>query len=236
MLGDGLAGLARLEPGSVDLLLSDLPAGITEAPFDEAPDLERFVDLARRAVGPEGVAVFLAGNFRFANAVVNACGRWFRHDLVWEKTSPTGFLNAKVAPLRAHELILVCGAARYRPQYTRGHAPYRRREGYLSANYGGAPTASESDGRRYARSVLRFASVANGPGGGRVHPQQKPIELMRWLVRAYSRRGGLVVDPFAGSGSTGVAALLEGRRFRGWEREERFALAARARLAEASRR
>lgn len=216
-----------LPAGSVGLVLSDLPSGETCAEFDVPADLPRLWPAIWRALRPNGVVVLFASSLRFAGSLLASEPRHFRHDVVWHKSLATGHLNSKRGPLRAHEYILVFSrkAIRYRPQMVQGaspiHAALSRGHG---ENYGALSQrtrsrAGETD--RYPRSVVEFASVGTS-SRDRVHPQQKPVPLLRWLIRSYSDAGDLVVDPYAGSGSAGVAAIAEGRDFRGWDSSPRF--------------
>lgn len=230
VLGDGVDGLWSLRKGSVGLILSDLPSGETQAPFDEVPDLNSFWIAAWRALKPAGVAVIIASSLRFAASLIDAEFVYFRYDLVWSKSVATGFLNSGRRPLRAHEFVLVfCRQAGvYHPQMVRGATPiHAARRLSAGENYGKvAPSRSRAGATdRFPTSVLEFGSVGSS-AKHRAHPQQKPEELLRWLVRTYSNPRDLVVDPFAGSGSTGVAALAEGRRFAGWDSNPRFGKAA----------
>lgn len=234
-LGDGIAGLAALERGSADLVLSDLPSGETAAAFDVKPDLQRFWPAVWHALKPNGQAVLMASSFRFAAELYESQWQHFRYDLVWEKSLAVGFLNAKRAPLRAHEFCLVFSRkpGTYNPQMLVGFDPIssnnrglRERttiqitESYGKArSRGGRARAGATD--RYPRSVVHEASIPTN-GGNRHHPQQKPQALLRRLVRQYSNPGELVVDPFAGSGSTGAAAEAEARRYRCLDSSLRF--------------
>lgn len=222
MLGDGIAGLQRLGLHSVNLLLSDLPSGRTRNAYDHRPHLPAFWAAAWRAVEPQGCVVLMADSIGFAAALIASEPDTFRYDLIWHKSVATGFLNAAAQPLRTHEFVLVFSRVPtvYHPQMIEGaspiHAARRRAHG---KNYG--PMTQSTEARagatdRYPTSVLEFASVGTSSSERR-HPQQKPVPLLRWLVRTYSQPGDLVVDPYAGSGSTGEAAMSEGRRFLGWD-------------------
>jgi len=219
---DAIEGLRTLDTGSARLVLADLPAAVTRASFDRFPDLEGFFQESWRVLHPNGAVVALAASFRFAVQVVEADAARFRYDLVWHKNRATGFLNARKGPLRAHEFILVFSKqqAVYNPQMTHGHTPINSNKGRKSTgvNYGAASGGRARSGAtdRYPRSVLTTATVGT-TDPSRTHPQQKPQELMRWLVSTYSDRGDLVVDPYAGSGSTGVACRDLGRRFIGFD-------------------
>jgi hypothetical protein len=228
--GDGINGLALCEPGSVGLILSDLPSGETRATFDRVPNLRQFWAVAWAALRDDGVAVLMASNLRFAAELIASDPSRYRYDLIWHKSVAVGFLNARHRPLRAHEFILVfCrGTGTYTPQMRQGLKPIPPSavRGSSGENYnvsGGAGAGRKRAGAtdRFPWSVLPFASVgACDPR--RKHPQQKPDDLMRWCIRSYSKAGDLVVDPFAGSGSVGRAALAEGRRFVGWDIDPRF--------------
>lgn len=234
-LGDGVAGLESLARGSVGLVLSDLPSGQTLADHDKPPDFPRFWPAVWRALRPNGVAVLMASNLPFAAAVYASQRTRYRYDIVWHKSLAVGFLNVRHRPLRAHEFVLVfCRTAgTYHPQRTHGHVPIStngERGALGSVNYGTshATDVSRPRGRaragatdRFPRSVLSFGSLGTSDRR-RVHPQQKPEDLMRWCVRTYSDPGELVVDPYAGSGSAGSAAEAEGRRFAGWDVNPKF--------------
>jgi DNA modification methylase len=226
-LGDGVEGLRSLPPGSVSLVLTDLPSGGTRAEFDERVDLSRFWLAVWQALRPDGWAVVMASSFDFAAEVRTGQGEWFRRELVWSKSTATGFFNVKRAPLRAHEYVLLFSRrlGTYHPQMVLGRSPVHACRRVLhSENYGPLTKVTRSRAGatdRYPTSVLEFASVGTS-SPLRVHPQQKPVPLLRWLVRSYSDPGDLVVDPCAGSGSTGEAALAEGRSFLGWDKSPRF--------------
>ena len=226
-LSDGISGLLALEAGSAALVLSDLPSGATRATFDNPPDLSRLWPAVWQALRPDGVAVLMASSFRFAADLLDSQGDCFRCDLVWSKSLATGHLNASRAPLRAHEFILVFSrqVGTFNPQRLQGASPiHAARRAHNGENYGMSSRTSSRAGAtdRYPTSVLEFASVGTS-SKERVHPQQKPVPLLRWLIRTYSNAEDLVVDPYAGSGSTGVAALAERRRFVGFDTCPRFA-------------
>jgi len=226
-LGDGVEGLRSLAPGSVDLVLSDLPSGETRSEFDREADLTSLWPAVEVALKPGGAAVFMASSLRFAGKVRESRREWFRHDLVWHKSLASGYLNSARAPLRAHEFILVFspGHLTYHPQMVQGSTPIHAcRKRYQSENYGclTRETVSRSGATdRFPTSVLEFASVGT-TARGRSHPQQKPVPLMRWLVETYSEPGDVVADPYAGSGATGEAAGQCGRVALLWDDSPRF--------------
>jgi site-specific DNA-methyltransferase (adenine-specific) len=226
-LGDGIQGLASLPRGSVDLVLSDLPSGATQAAFDEQPSLPALWSAIWWALKDNGVAVLMASSLRFAAQLIESQPNAFRYDLIWSKSLATGQLNANKAPLRSHEYILVFyrSPGTYNKQMITGASPiHAARRGHHGENYGsvtGVRNSRKGATDRFPVSVLEFASVGTS-STDRSHPQQKPVPLLRWLIRTYSNAGDLVVDPFAGSGSTGVAAQAEGRDARMWDSSPRF--------------
>jgi site-specific DNA-methyltransferase (adenine-specific) len=213
------AGLKSLKPGSVDLVFSDIPIGITRASFDRLPDLPRMMRLMMRAVHDRGVVALMVADLRVAAPLL--AHRWYRFDMVWHKSRATGFLNARKRPLKAHEHVLVFYRRQpvYTPHFTRGHDPIAATGGGgKTANYGAYSSSPSRAGAttRHPRTVLDIPSVGT-TASERVHPQQKPPEIAEFFVRSYTQPGDLVVDPYAGSGSTGVAALRNLRRFRGFD-------------------
>lgn len=233
LTGDCLVELPKLAGKSVDLVLVDLPYGSTQNAWDAVIPLEPMWREIWRVC--KGAAVFTAMQ-PFSSALVMSQARYFRHEWVWEKNKVTGHLNAKKAPMRAHEVALVfCRTAPlYNPQMTDGHKPgnYAVRQPN-TPNYG-AHKATEYGGstQRYPRSVQKFAMI-NNDSPERVHPTQKPVEWMEYLIRTYSNLGDHVLDFAAGSGSTGVAAVQAGRSFTGIELIPAFADIARERIGAA---
>lgn len=234
--GDALTGMAALPDQSIDLVLSDPPYGITDCTWDRKPDLKALWAQWCRLLRPRG-AIILTATFKFALEVVKANPNWFRYDLVWEKSRPVGFLNAKKMPMRNHELILVfyakTGACEsLKVPAEKRHASHRPQGQSASRTYAIRGPKAENfvwvdDGLRHPKSVLHFDSVPNP-----MHPTQKPLALFEWLMRAYSRPGARVLDPYLGSGTTAVAAAKLGREFVGFELLSQYVDLARLRLAE----
>ena len=228
-LGDGIKGLLSLEPGSASLVLSDLPSGETRAPFDKKADLIELWPAIWSALKPSGVACLMASSLGFASELQLSMLKAFRYDLIWRKSLATGHLNAQHRPLRIHEFVLVFSRdskTYYQPQMLEtGRAIHAATRTSHGQNYGPHTKITKSRAGatdRYPVSVLDFSSVGTS-SPDRVHPQQKPVDLMMWLVSTYTQPGDLVVDPYAGSGSTGKAAKMLERRFVGWDTSPRFA-------------
>lgn len=231
--GDCLDVMGRIEAESVDLVLSDLPYGQTQNEWDIPIPFEPMWAGIHRVTKPNAAVVLFAAQ-PFASLLICSNLKDFRYDLIWRKNKPTGFLNAKKQPLRNHEHILIFyrKPPRYTPQMTSGHRPGNyavRTKG--STNYG-AQTETEYGGstERYPLSVLDFP-IINNDNPDKHHPTQKPIELMGWFIRSYTERGQMVLDISAGVGTTGLAAMREGREFVCIERERSYCDIAEQRLA-----
>jgi len=221
--GDCLEVLAMLPGACVDLVLCDLPYGTTRNRWDSLIDLERLWTEYRRVLKPRGVAVLTAQGL-FTAKLILSNEAWFKYKIVWEKSKPTNFLNARRQPLRKHEDICVFYAEppTYNPQMRAG-AAYDKgvRKDQLSGSYGDfQPAHVRSDGARYPSDIVYFKTAESEPERTVWHPTQKPVELGRYLVRTFSNEGDVVLDNAFGSGSFLVAAALEKRRFIGIERNE----------------
>ena len=233
MLGDCLELLEDVESGSIDMVLADLPYGMTRNAWDCELDLNALWGHYRRIVKPCGAVVLFASGM-FTAKLMRSNPRMWRYNLVWRKTSPTGFLNAKKMPLRAHEDICVFYRRPpvYHPQMGTGtrkvSTARHKRASRQSTNYGDYGLNTYDSTERYPVSVLEFASDKQWCA---IHPTQKPVALCEWLIRTYTDEGGVVLDNCMGSGSTGVAALRCGRRFVGIEKDEGYYQAAKERLA-----
>lgn len=231
--GDCLDILPTLPAASVDLVLCDLPYGQTQNAWDSVIPFDKmWREVWRVCNGP---AVFTAMQ-PFSSALVMSQAKYFRHEWVWEKNKATGHLNAKRAPMRAHELVLVFAkfAPAYFPQMTDGHKPgnYALRRTY-TPNYGAQrPTEYGGQTTRYPRSVQQFP-IINSDDPAKVHPTQKPESMVEYYIRTYCDDGATVLDFTMGSGTTGVAAANTGRDFIGIEKDPGYFEIAEKRIYEA---
>lgn len=215
---DCLTALTALPARSINLVLCDLPYGTTQNAWDSVIPLQPLWEQYRRLLAPGG-AVVLTSQGVFTARLILSQEAWFKYKLVWEKSKPTNFLNAKKQPLRKHEDVCVFYPSQphYTPQMGEG-AAYDKgvRKSQLTGSYGDfAPVHVKSVGGRYPTDIIYFKTAESE---GRVwHPTQKPVELGRYLVRTYTRPGDVVLDNAFGSGSFLVAAAMEGRRSIGIE-------------------
>lgn len=212
--------LAGIPDKSVALCLTDMPYGTTDCTWDALIDLEAWWGHLDRVLAPKG-AVVCTGSQPFTTTLIASNMAWFRHELIWQKNRITGFLNAKSAPLKSHENIIVFGreGVNYYPEMLEGyHIPVKRHEvRYSDGTLSEKLRMNYASDKRYPKSVIQFDVERHGSKTARnavtLHPTQKPVALFRYLIRLYSQAGDLVIDPFVGSGTTAVAAKYEGRNF-----------------------
>lgn len=217
--GDCLEMMKLIPDGSVDMVLCDLPYGTTQNKWDAVIPFEALWVEYRR-VGKPNCAFVLTAAQPFTPALVMGNPSLFKYDWTWRKEKGTGHLNAKKMPMRDKEDVLVFYAEQpiYNPQFGEGK-PYdgaaRVGKKQQTDNYGEyAAVREDNDGKRYPKQVIEFNSV----GRGGVHPAQKPVALMEYLIRTYTNEGDTVLDNTMGSGTTGVACMNTSRRFIGIER------------------
>lgn len=237
LLGDCLQRIKEIPDGSIDMVLCDPPYEATRNKWDVAIPLDKLWNEIRRVCKSSAVIAFHSGGVYTAKLIMSNLQDW-RYNLVWHKTTPTGFLNAKKMPLRAHEDICIfCHKtpATYNPQKTFGHprkvstAKHKRRS-KKSTDYGDYGLHSYDSTERYPTSVITFATDKQK---GAYHPTQKPVKLEEWLIKTYTNPGETVLDMCMGSGSTGVAAVNTGRNFIGIEINAEYYAAATERISKA---
>ena len=236
LLGDCLARMAEIPDGSVDMVLCDLPYGTTQNKWDAVIPFEPLWAHYWRILKPNGVAVLTAAQ-PFTSALVMSQVRACRYLWVWDKVNrPTGHLNAQLQPMRQTEDVVVFYRAQstYIPQMTQGR-PYTATGSKISSNYGDqVQSTTVCDGLRYPRNLLEIAADERGTAG-RVHPTQKPVALMEYLIRTYTHEGETVLDNCFGSGTTGVACVNAGRKFIGIERDPDYFSIACKRIEQAAK-
>lgn len=229
--GDCLEAMRYIKDKSVNLILADLPYGTTKAAFDSQIDLSKLWEQYKRIIKDDG-AILLFAQTPFDKMLGASNIEMLKYEWIWEKTQATGFLNAKKAPMKAHENILVFykKLPTYNPQKTLGHKPinsYTKRAVVQNKTelYGSVKEDVSGGGEtdRFPRSVLLFPSdkqiMKNTPF---LHPMQKPLSLCEYFIKTYSNEGDLVLDNVAGSGTVGVGCQNTNRKYIMIEKEERF--------------
>lgn len=237
MAGDCLAVMPTLKE-RVALICADLPYGTTRNHWDRPIDAKMLWHCYHALAGPR-TPIVLFGTGMFAARMMLSNEAEWKYDLVWDKEAVSGHLNAKRQPLRAHENLLVFYREQphYEPQmvYT-GRSSHSRgsRKDRVVNHYGqfeNTPVV-EQDGYQYPRSILSFKRPKLPKGTG--HPNQKPVALVEWIIRSFTKPGDLVLDNVCGSGTTLVAARNCGRRAIGIEQHEPYVTQAVARLQSGS--
>jgi site-specific DNA-methyltransferase (adenine-specific) len=241
---DALEVLRSLPDNSVDLCLTDPPYGTTNIKWDQLLDFSEVWKELARIMKPDS-NIILFGSQPFTSHVILSNAEWFKYELVWNKNKCGSPGLAKKRPMKVHENIMVfanSSKATYNPIMEEG-AKYERNckseHGYGSGinthNYGFGNSkimSSKNDGTRYPKSILHASR--NFSAQQTVHPTQKPTNLLSWLIMTYSNPGEVVLDFTMGSGSTGVAAKLTGRKFFGIEKEKEYYDIAKRRISLAS--
>ena len=230
--GDALEILPTLGVGKFALILLDLPYGTTRNKWDSVLPLEKLWPEHWR-LGTSNVAVVATAQTPFDKVLGVSALAQLRYEWVWEKSNATGHMNAKRAPMKAHENVLVFYRKQptYNPQKTTGHplkSAVADREKKQSSNYGSQRgVSSYHSAERFPRSVLRFPSDKQKVN---LHPTQKPVALFEYLLRTYTDPGDWVLDYTAGSGTTAIAAEATGRRWVCIEQDATYAEVARKRI------
>lgn len=257
--GDCLELMKEIPTGSVDMILCDLPYGITACKWDRTIPFEPLWEQYKRIIKDNG-AILLFGSQPFTTTLISSNLKDFRYEWIWEKQAPSNFWGAKYAPLKYHENICVFskGKHNYYPQkykvlefediekmnnrqlknlfktrdYDRFGKVDRRKtvnnrwqnkETHLGTYL---KVRSVDDGYRFPKSVLKINKSINK----NVHPTQKPVALLEYLIKTYTNEGDIVLDNCMGSGSTGVACINTNRSFIGYELDEKYFEIAKKRL------
>ena len=215
--GDCLEKMADIADGSVDMILCDLPYGTTACKWDTIIPFELLWAQYRR-IAKRSAAIVLTASQPFTTALIASNMREFRYTWVWEKEQGVNFMLAKKQPLKVHEDVCVFyrDLPAYSPQMTAGR-PYVSGKGNSGEVTGCREKVQTiNDGTRYPRSIQQFGRQTG------IHPTQKPVALMEYLIHTYTQEGETVLDNCMGSGTTGVACINTGRSFIGIERDEKY--------------
>lgn len=230
--GDCLELMKNIQDKTVDMILCDLPYGTTRNKWDSVIDLNKLWDCYKRVIKDNGcIALFAQCPFDKVLGVSNLS--MLRYEWIWEKEMGTGFLNAKRAPLKNHENILIFynKPPTYNPQMREGK-PYVCKQGKNKNNtydidHWEDNIVTNNEGERYPLTCIPFKRDKN-----KLHPTQKPVALCEYLIKTYTKEGELVLDNCMGSGTTGVACVNTNRRFIGIELDEKYYNIAKDRLTE----
>ncbi len=234
--GDCLEVMKTIEDNSIDAIITDPPYGTTACKWDSVINFELMWEQLNRIIKPNGAIVLFAQSpFDKVLGVSNI--KSLRYEWIWEKTKSTGHLNAKKMPMKSHENILVFykKLPTYNPQKTSGHErkvskAESKPTGNHSDVYGSQVQTTYDSTERYPRSVQVFSKDEQK---SRLHPTQKPVKLMEYLIKTYTNENETVLDFTMGSGSTGVACVNTNRNFIGIEMDDNYFEIAQKRIKEA---
>lgn len=240
---DCFTAMREMADASVDLILTDPPYSTTGLEIDDPVDLAALWAEYRRIIKPTG-SIVLFGSQPFSSRVVCEAPDLFKYDLVWVKNRPTQSLQSHSRPLKQHEDIMVftLGSTAHKKRTSRRYTYHPL--GQISAGVKRVSKGKRSDylrdvehnaGRSYEATTRNPRSMIYCPKDRKhQHPFQKPVDLLEYLIRTYSNEGDVVLDSFAGSGSTCLAAMRSGRRSIGIELSDEYYRIAERRVSEAA--
>lgn len=232
---DCLEGMKNIPDGSIDCIICDLPYGVLNksnktSQWDNKIPLEPLWNQYWR-IAKRNAAVVLFSQGMFTAELMMSQPKFWRYNLIWDKQTASGFLNANKMPMRGHEDIVVFyrSLPTFNPQMKKC-APDQRThskgtlKGKLSFNcYGKSenyPTRVLDE--KYPSSIISIPREHNVKSIFNFHPTQKPVDLIRYLVRTYSNEEDLVLDNCMGSGTTAIACIREKRHFSGFETDKGY--------------
>lgn len=247
MHGDCLDLMKNIADKSVDMILCDLPYNTTGLKWDSLIDLKSLWYEYTRII-KDSCAIVLFAQQPFTTMLINSNIEHWKYNWIWEKESGTNFINANYCPMKVTEDICVFGNGaisytkngnklKYYPQFSEGK-PYVCKNGnskknayaILHSNSKVCGWETKNDGKRYPKNILRFNRDKN-----KVHPTQKPVALLEYLIKTYTNEGETVLDNTMGSGSTGVACVDTGRNFIGIELDDNYFEIAKKRIEQAEK-
>lgn len=216
---DCLEGMKQIPDGSVDAIICDLPYGTTRNAWDSVIPLDQLWEQYKRIAKPNA-AICLFAQTPFDKVLGCSNLEWLKYEWIWEKENGTGFLNSKKMPLKIHENILVFYSElpTYNPVMRQGFKPYKCKSGKDSSNYDKqVQVVTENNGERFPIDMIKFDREQDS-----FHPTQKPVDLLRYLVKTYTNEGDTILDNCMGSGTTAVACIKEKRHFIGFELNKEY--------------
>ncbi len=225
--GDCIEIMKELSDKSIDLICCDLPFGTTKNNWDEIIPFDKLWEQYNRIIKDDG-AIILFSTGIFTHKLVLSNVKMYKYEIIWHKSKSGSAFTAKYRPIQKHENILIFGKGKvvYNPQLEEGEPYYRKRK----PNKGDKPNnhklgvTSESEtinnGFRYPSTVQFFQQKWRRQD--QVHPTQKPVELIEWLIKSYSNENDTILDNTMGSGTTGIACTNTNRKFIGIEKEDKY--------------
>ena len=227
--GDCLEIMKNISDKSIDMILCDLPYGTTACKWDTVIPFEPLWEQYNRIIKDNG-AIVLFGSEPFSSALRMSNIKNFKYDWIWNKKLAGNGILAKKQPLKIHEIVSVFNSGIYIPQMTKGRYRKKMTGGIKESEItGGNSVVDEySNDLYYPKTILEYG-IGN-MRKGRLHPTQKPVALLEYLIKTYTNEGEIVLDNCMGSGSTGVACKRLNRKFIGIEKDKEYFEIAKERI------
>lgn len=218
---DCLVGMKDIPDKSIDMILCDLPYGITAPRWDEKIDMIKLWKEYKRIIKNNSVMALFSSQ-PFTTKLISSNEKDFRYCWYWIKNQGTNFFHAKRMPIRKIEEICIFNGKIYFPQISEGHIPTNSAKGCSNGEaYFGTNKRNYIGGKttRYPTNILEFKCVDNY---SRLHSAEKPVELLEYLIKTYSVENDVILDNCMGSGTTAIACIRTKRNFIGFEIEKKY--------------
>jgi site-specific DNA-methyltransferase (adenine-specific) len=221
MHGDCLELMKSIPDNSIDMVLTDPPYGTTKCKWDVVIDFDLMWNELKRITKDNG-AICLFGSEPFSSLLRVSNIKQFKYDWIWDKVKPNGHLVAKKRPMQRNEIISVFsnGKINYYPQMIDRQKPKKSKEYKRTEIMGGVKTGSSKIlKQKYPQNIVVFSNASQR---NKLHPTQKPVALLEYLIKTYTLENETVLDFTMGSGSTGVACKNLNRSFIGIEQDDKY--------------
>ena len=243
--GDCLIEMQNIADGSIDCIICDLPYGTTACKWDIIIPFEPLWEHYKRVIKKDG-AIVLFGSEPFSSHLRISNAEMYKYDWIWDKVQPSGQMTAKYMPMKLHEIISVFynKPPTYNRQFTKRDKQDIRvnavknkgnqKNKIAHAHLGGAENKYADDYDQTLvnpKSIIQFSKQPDR--NAFLHPTQKPVDLLRYLIQTYTNENETVLDNTMGSGTTGLACYIENRNFIGIEMNNKYFDIAQKRIKEA---
>lgn len=223
---DCLEGMKTIPDKSIDCIICDLPYGTTQCPWDSVIPFEKLWEQYNRIIKDNG-AIILFGCEPFSSTLRLSNVKMYKYDLIWQKEKPTNFFQLKRRPGKLTEYIHVFykNQPTYNPQMVKyngklvKNATTKKHNSVVSGIGKKTITPYNDTGYRYPGDILKFNREKLG---STIHPTQKPVSLIEWIIKTYSNEGDIILDNCIGSGSTAIACINTNRKYIGYELDKTF--------------
>ena len=226
--GDCLEVMKDIPDKSIDMILTDPPYGTTACKWDTVIPFDKLWEQYNRVIKDNG-AIVLFGSQPFTSKLICSNIENYKYDWIWDKKKAPNFRGVKYQPLIPYEIISVFNTTKYNPQMTEGKM---RKKGGNPSKYEeqaiSKGTKPKINNLYYPKAILEFSKANNKESG--LHPTQKPVALLEYLIKTYTSENEVVLDSCMGSGSTGIACANTNRNFIGIELDENYFNIAKERI------